>query len=134
MELAPSVLSESKHQPWYIIPWRPGDIASCELTAAASRDFAMFLQSVLLATFAFSSSALAAFGITTSGNNIVVDAGSDNGLKVTVNSGSCDITSILYRGEEFQYQSQYSHLSSGLGTATVSSQIVNSKTNLYTFS
>lgn len=90
----------------------------------------MFLQSVLLATFAFSSSALAAFGITTSGNNIVVDAGSDNALKVTVNSKSCDITSILFRGEELQYQSQYSHISSGLGTATVKSEIVSSKQHI----
>jgi rhamnogalacturonan endolyase len=87
----------------------------------------MFLQSALLATFAFSSSALAAFGITTSGNNIVVDAGSENPFKITVNKNSCDITSILYRGEEFQYQSQGTHISSGLGTATVSSTIVNSK-------
>ncbi|KAL5418501.1 aspartate-semialdehyde dehydrogenase-like protein [Paraphaeosphaeria minitans] len=85
----------------------------------------MFLQSALLATLAFSSSALAAFGITTSGNNIVVDAGSDNAFKMTVNKNSCDITSILYRGEEFQYQSTASHISSGLGSATVSSGIVN---------
>lgn len=87
----------------------------------------MFLQRVLLATFAFSTSALAAFGITTSGSNIVVDAGSDNAFKVTVNSGSCDITSILYRGEEFQYQSTYSHISSGLGSATVKSEVINSQ-------
>ncbi|KAF2692000.1 polysaccharide lyase family 4 protein [Lentithecium fluviatile CBS 122367] len=78
----------------------------------------MFLQSALLATAAFASSASAAFGITTSGSNIVVDAGSDNALKFTVNSGSCDITSILYRGEELQYQSTASHISSGLGSAT----------------
>ncbi|KAF1975581.1 Rhamnogalacturonase B [Bimuria novae-zelandiae CBS 107.79] len=87
----------------------------------------MFLQSALLATFAFSSSALAAFGITTSGNNIVVDAGSDNALVVSIDKRSCDIKSILFRGEEFQYQSQGSHISSGLGSATVSSIIVNSQ-------
>lgn len=89
----------------------------------------MLIQSAWLATFAFSSSALAAFGITTSGNNIVVDAGSDNPFKITVNKNSCDITSILYRGEEFQYQSKGSHISSGLGSATVSSTIVNSESN-----
>lgn len=89
----------------------------------------MFLQSVLLATFAFASTSLAAFGITTSGNNIVVDAGADNAFKVTVNKNSCDITSILYRGEEFQYSSKGSHISSGLGTATVSSKVVNSKSH-----
>ncbi|KAF2643219.1 polysaccharide lyase family 4 protein [Massarina eburnea CBS 473.64] len=82
----------------------------------------MFLRSVLLAA-AFSSSALAAFGITTSGDNIIVDAGSDNTLKVSVSSKSCDINSILFRGEELQYQSKGSHISSGLGSATVKSEI-----------
>ena len=91
----------------------------------------MFLQSALLATFAFSSSTLAAFGITTSGNNIIVDAGSDNAFKISVNKNSCDINSILYRGEEFQYQSTGSHISSGLGSATVSSTIVNSTLMLF---
>lgn len=89
----------------------------------------MFLQSALLATFAFSSSALAAFGITTSGNNLIVDAGSDNAFRVSVNKNSCDINSILYRGEEFQYQSQGTHISSGLGSATVSSTIVNGQSS-----
>lgn len=87
----------------------------------------MFLQSALLATFAFSSSSLAAFGVTTSGNNIIVDAGSDNAFKISVNKNSCDINSISYRGEEFQYQSTGSHISSGLGSATVSSTIINSE-------
>ncbi|PSN70408.1 Rhamnogalacturonate lyase A [Corynespora cassiicola Philippines] len=87
----------------------------------------MFFKSVLLATAAFSSSACAAFGITTSGSNIVVDAGSDNALVFTVNTGSCDITSIKYRGEEFQDGEKGSHISSGLGSATVKSEIVNSQ-------
>ncbi|KAK3217490.1 hypothetical protein GRF29_1g3255710 [Pseudopithomyces chartarum] len=87
----------------------------------------MFLQSALLATFAFSSSSLAAFGVTTSGNNIIVDAGSDNAFKISVNKNSCDINSISYRGEEFQYQSTGSHISSGLGSATVSSTIINNQ-------
>ena len=87
----------------------------------------MFFKSVLLATAAFSSSAYAAFGITTSGSNIVVDAGSDNALVFTVNTGSCDITSIKYRGEEFQDGEKGSHISSGLGSATVKSEIVNSE-------
>jgi rhamnogalacturonan endolyase len=77
-------------------------------------------------TAAFASSALAAFGVTTSGSNIVVDAGSANPLKFTVNSNSCDITSILYRGEELQYAKQATHISSGLGTATVKSEIISS--------
>jgi len=87
----------------------------------------MFVQSALLAAFAFSSTALAAFGITTSGNNIVVDAGSENAFKITVNNKNCDITSIQYRGEELQGQSQFTHLSSGLGSATVKSEIISGK-------
>jgi rhamnogalacturonan endolyase len=89
--------------------------------------FTMFLRGALLATVAFASSALAAFGVTTSGNNIIVDAGSDNSLKFTVNSKSCDITSILYRGEELQYSKQGTHISSGLGTATVKSEVISSE-------
>ncbi|KAF2192211.1 polysaccharide lyase family 4 protein [Zopfia rhizophila CBS 207.26] len=87
----------------------------------------MFLQSVLLAAFAFSSSAFAAFGITTTSSSVVIDAGSENSLKVTVNSNSCDITSIVYRGEELQGQSKFTHISSGLGTATVKAETISGK-------
>jgi len=87
----------------------------------------MLLQSALLAATIFASSALAAFGVTTSGSNIIVDAGSANPLKFTVNSKTCDITSILYRGEELQYAKQGTHISSGLGTATVKSEIISSE-------
>ncbi|KAF1949167.1 polysaccharide lyase family 4 protein [Byssothecium circinans] len=91
----------------------------------------MFIRSAIVAAAAFSSTTLAAFGITTSGDNIIVDAGSDNAFKVSVSSKSCDINSILYRGEEFQYKGKGSHISSGLGSATVKSQIVSSKTCKY---
>ena len=87
----------------------------------------MFLQQALFAALALASPSLAAFGITTSGSNIVVDAGSTNTLQITVNSASCDITSILYRGEELQDSSKGSHISSGLGSATVKSEIISSK-------
>jgi len=87
----------------------------------------MFLQHTLFTALALASPAFAAFGITTSGSNIVVDAGSENPLKVTVNSKNCDITSILYRGEELQSSGKGSHISSGLGTATVKSEIISSK-------
>ena len=62
----------------------------------------------------------AAFGYSTSGSTITVDAGSANPLVFKVNSGTCDITSLVYRGNEYQYQSTYSHIASGLGSATVS--------------
>ena len=74
----------------------------------------------------FAPTAFAAFGITTSSGSYVIDAGSSNPFKVTVSSSSCDITSILYRGEEFQYKSKGSHISSGLGSAKVTQEVVDS--------
>ena len=62
----------------------------------------------------------AALGITTSSSAYVIDAGSSNPLKFTVNRSSCDITSINFYGSELQYQSTGSHIGSGLGSATVS--------------
>jgi rhamnogalacturonan endolyase len=59
----------------------------------------------------------AAFGVTTSGNNYVVDAGSANALVFTVNRANCDITSIRYRGVELQSSEKGTHIGSGLGAA-----------------
>ncbi|KAF2819967.1 Rhamnogalacturonase B [Ophiobolus disseminans] len=86
----------------------------------------MFTKSILLAAAAFSSSARAAFGATQSGDIITVDAGSANALVFTVNAKSCDIKSIKYRGEELQYASTGTHISSGLGTATVKYETISS--------
>ncbi|OOQ83658.1 Rhamnogalacturonate lyase A [Penicillium brasilianum] len=61
----------------------------------------------------------AAFGLTTNSGTYVVDAGSSNSLKFTVDRTNCDITSIVYYGSELQYQSTGSHIGSGLGSATV---------------
>ena len=80
-----------------------------------------------VATALFSPLASAAFGLTSNGNSFVLDAGSSNSLVVTVDRKSCDITSILYRGEELQYKSTGSHISSGLGSATVSGEVVASQ-------
>lgn len=88
----------------------------------------MIFNGALLVAAAFASPSLAAFGVTRSGSNIIVDAGSSNSLQFTVNSNSCDITSILFRGEELQYAKTGTHISSGLGTATVKSEVINSKT------
>lgn len=85
--------------------------------------FTLFLTFVTL----FTPSVLAAFGVTKSGSSLVVDAGSTYPFIVTISSSSCDITSIKYRGEEFQYSGKGSHISSGLGSATVGSEIVDSK-------
>jgi len=87
---------------------------------ASSTLFHVFLFSIL----SFGSSVLAAFGVTTSGNNFVIDAGSSNPLVFQVSKSSCDINSIRYRGHELQYASKGSHISSGLGSATVEATTV----------
>jgi rhamnogalacturonan endolyase len=68
------------------------------------------------------SPALAAFGITQSGNNYVLDAGSSNPLIISVSRSSCDINSIKYRGVELQDGEKGTHIGSGLGSASVSAQ------------
>lgn len=91
--------------------------------------FKMLLHSLLLAVYGFTS-VFAAFGFTKSGDNYVIDAGSSNALVFQVSSTSCDINSILYRGTQLQYSGKGSHISSGLGTATVSvSQVTASGTS-----
>lgn len=87
----------------------------------------MLVSTLLLAVSAFASGASAAFGITTTSSSYVIDAASSNPLVVTISRSSCDITSIKYYGTELQYSSQGSHISSGLGTATVTAQVINSK-------
>ncbi|KAH7340902.1 rhamnogalacturonate lyase A [Rhizoctonia solani] len=69
----------------------------------------------------------AAFGVTSSGGRYVIDAGSANPLVIKVNQANCDITSLVYRGNEYQYQSTFSHIGSGLGSATVSATVVNNQ-------
>lgn len=85
-----------------------------------------------LSVFAFCSSVFAAFGYNTSGSNYVIDTGSSHSLVFSVNTESCDINSIKYRGNELQYASKGSHISSGLGTATVSMTKIESKQKLDT--
>jgi rhamnogalacturonan endolyase len=80
----------------------------------------MLFKSLAVFSLAFlAEQASAAFGITTSSSAYVIDAGSSNPLKFTVNRANCDITSINYYGSELQYQSTASHIGSGLGSATV---------------
>ncbi len=80
----------------------------------------MLLSVLFLSTLGFTSSVLAAFGFAKSGNNYVIDAGSSESFVFTVSGTNCDITSIKYRNVELQGQSKGSHISSGLGSATVS--------------
>ncbi|KAH8104842.1 polysaccharide lyase family 4 protein [Cristinia sonorae] len=67
--------------------------------------------------------AFAAFGVTTSGNSFVVDSGA--GLVTTINNANGDITSLKFNGKELQDQTKFTQLSSGLGSATVTSSVNN---------
>lgn len=62
--------------------------------------------------------AATAFGVTASGGFLTVSSGA--GLVYKVRQSSGDITSILWNDTELNDQAKASHLSSGLGTATVS--------------
>ncbi|THG99407.1 hypothetical protein EW026_g2936 [Hermanssonia centrifuga] len=66
----------------------------------------------------------AAFGVTTSGTNMLVDSGA--GLVTTINTSNGDIISLKFNGLELQDQSKFTQLSSGLGSATVTSSVANS--------
>lgn len=65
--------------------------------------------------------------LSTTSASYTVSADSANALVVVFSRASCDITSLKYRGTEVQYQSQGTHIGSGLGTATVSAQTISSK-------
>lgn len=67
--------------------------------------------------------AFVAFGITRSGDRIVVDTGAE--LLFSVNASNGDLVSIRYRGNELQTtESKGSHIASGLGTASVEARVV----------
>ena len=64
-----------------------------------------------------------AIGVRNESSAIVVESGA--GLNVTFDSNNCDITSLKYKGVEYQSQLAYSHLASGLGSdATVEYDLV----------
>lgn len=87
--------------------------------------FIMYGFRVVVALVAFyTATALAAFGLTSDSSSYTVDAGSANPLVYKVSRTNCDITSILYRGRQLQKAGPYSHINSGLGTATVSAKVV----------
>ncbi|KAH9868276.1 hypothetical protein J1614_007348 [Plenodomus biglobosus] len=87
----------------------------------------MLSKRVLLAAATLASTASAAFGVTKTGNNIVVDTAATNTLVFTVDATNCDITSIKYRGQEIQSKAKQSHISSGLGSATVTHETIGSQ-------
>jgi rhamnogalacturonan endolyase len=67
------------------------------------------------------SEAVTAFGVVEGGGSLTVSSGA--GLTYRVRQSSGDITSIQWNGVELNDRSKGSHLSSGLGTATVTSSL-----------
>ncbi|CAE7162614.1 unnamed protein product [Rhizoctonia solani] len=67
---------------------------------------------------AYAPGAFAAFGVTTGSGYLSVDTG--GGLVFRVSTTSGDITSLKYGSIECQDSSKYTHIGSGLGSATVS--------------
>lgn len=65
-----------------------------------------------------SSASAAAFGYKDDGSNYVIDTGASLVFKVSKSTG--DITSLAYRGKEYEgYGGKHSHVESGLGASTV---------------
>lgn len=75
---------------------------------------------LILALWALCVPRVLAITVTTSTASYVVNAESSYGMTATISRSSCDITSLKFYGTEYQYSGTYSHIASGLGTATVS--------------
>lgn len=58
-----------------------------------------------------------AITVDTTDDAYTVNTDSGNGFKATISRSSCDITSLIYRGTDYQYASQGSHIASGLGSS-----------------
>ncbi|KAK6354617.1 hypothetical protein TWF696_003758 [Orbilia brochopaga] len=72
---------------------------------------------------------LAAFGITTSGNNFQVDTGA--GLVYQVSKSNGDVVSLKFNGVEYQDNAgKYTQINSGLGSSTVSGSLVSGYTKI----
>jgi len=87
----------------------------------------MTLFSTLVAALACGGRVLATFGVSNSTSSYTIDSGSADGFVFAVSRTDCSVTSIKYRGTEYQYSSQTSHIASGLGSATVSYSIISGK-------
>ncbi|RDW73464.1 galactose mutarotase-like protein [Coleophoma cylindrospora] len=66
--------------------------------------------------------------LTSTSSSYTVSADSTNALSFTVSKSNCDVTSIIYRGTQMQYQGgSYSQIGSGLGSATVAATTLTCK-------
>ncbi|RPB24684.1 rhamnogalacturonate lyase A [Terfezia boudieri ATCC MYA-4762] len=83
----------------------------------------------LLSTFAcllsIASTAYAAFGVTNTGSNYVVNT--NGGLVFSVSKSTGDIVSLLYNGTQCQDSSKMSHIGSGLRSRNVAASTINSQ-------
>ncbi|KAI0485126.1 Rhamnogalacturonase B, N-terminal-domain-containing protein [Xylariaceae sp. FL0804] len=61
-----------------------------------------------------------AITVSESGSSIVVNTESAYGFRTTIDSTTCDVTSLNFNNNEYQYSGTYSQIASGLGSATVS--------------
>ncbi|CAE6495260.1 unnamed protein product [Rhizoctonia solani] len=79
------------------------------------------LRFFALFSFFYINFVYAAFGVTSGSGYLSVDT--DAGLVFRVKTSNGDITSLKYNGKECQDQSKFTHISSGLGSATVTSKV-----------
>lgn len=84
----------------------------------------MKFLSAFACLLSLASTAFAAFGVTDSGTNFVVDT--NGGLVFSVSKSTGDIVSLLYNGIQVQDSSKMSHISSGLGSSNVAATTINS--------
>ncbi|KAF8467820.1 rhamnogalacturonan lyase [Kalaharituber pfeilii] len=84
-----------------------------------------FLLPTFVSLLSLASSAFAAFGLTTSGSNYVVDTGAGLVFQVSRNTG--DIVSLVYNGIQVQDSSKFSHIGSGLGSSNVAGTTINNQ-------
>ncbi|KAI1432200.1 polysaccharide lyase family 4 protein [Xylaria sp. CBS 124048] len=92
------------------------------------------LRSTIISSLLACAGIVHAITVTSSTNSYVVDTASADDLVVTISRSTCDITSLKFYGTEYQYQSTYSHIASGLGSGTSVSYTTSSSGDTVIFS
>lgn len=107
--------------------WHSSRVSLVCILQPTSYSFKMRFSSTFAAVVGFFALSIDAITLTTTDAAYTIDTEATNAFIVSVKRSSCDITSIKYLGSEVQYQSTYSHISSGLGTATVTATSITCK-------